>query len=290
MLEDAEDYLREHFGILVGTDDPAGLSARWLRGKKAFIVAETADGLQCEAPDVFSGNACFAFNQRIVARSRVILLEMMEKLSQSIPDVELCYSNVDSIHFSLPSCHLESVMDTLRSGESDRMGDYKIEAIARGGLWLEPGRYWLYSDNIIRFRNRSIRHQGSAFTDHSIHVVNRQIGNLHIPIKMTISMDRSMTDLRSIQLDSATGLERQQLVEKKNVTSSTYILSALEHNRKQSIPRRIKAFRRLASSFGPVGTRCLETQQDNQKPLSRRDLSIEGVFGEHFPQEKKQIL
>jgi len=277
----AEKCLRENFGIVADADDPARLFAPWLQGRKAFVITETAEGLLCDTPDVASGHACFVFNQRVIARSRIVLLEMMEKISQIAPDVEICYANVDSIHFSLPDHHLNLVMDALRSGASARMGDYKIDAIAKGGLWLEPGRYWLYSDEIIKFRNRSIRHYGSAFTDHSIHVVNRQIGDLHIPVRLTICMDRSMTDMRSIEYDPVAGLERQRLVELEHRASPSIILSALERNRKQSIPRRIQAFRTLAASLGTVGTRCLETQQNCQSQLGRKSPPIGGVFEEH---------
>lgn len=257
----AEDFLHNDFGIAADADDPAGLSAAWLQGRKAFTVTETAVGFRCETPDVTSGRACFMFNQRIVAHGRTTLLEMMEKLMTIAPDVELCYANVDSIHFSFPADCQASVMDELRSGISDRMGGYKIETKASGGLWLEPGRYWLYSDDLKKFRNRSVRHNGQAFKDQSIHVVSRQIGDLYIPIRFRIGMERSMTDTRSIEYDPTTGLERQYLAEVHKGASPSDVLRLLERNRKQHIPRRLQAFRKLASSFGAVGTRCLETQQ-----------------------------
>jgi hypothetical protein len=245
----AEDFLQNNFGIAADADDPAGLSAAWLQGRKAFTVTETKDGVRCEMPDATSRRACFMFNQRIVARGRTTLLEMMEKLLAIAPDVELCYANVDSIHFSFPVDYEASVMDGLRSSISKKMGDYKIETIASGGLWLEPGRYWLYSENIEKFRNRSVRHGGHAFKDHSIHVVSRQIGDLHIPIRFRIGMDRSMTDIRSIEYDSSTGLERQNLVEVESGAWPTEVLRVLDQNRKHHIPRRLQAFRKLASSF-----------------------------------------
>jgi hypothetical protein len=265
----AKDFLQNNFGISVDADDPAGLSAAWLQGRKAFTVTETEEGVRCETPDVTSRQACFMFNQRIVARGRTTLLEMMERVAAIAPDVELCYANVDSIHFSFPANYEASVMDDLRSGISDKMGDYKIETLASGGLWLEPGKYWLYSDNVKKFRNRSVRHSGYAFKDHSIHVVSRQIGDLHIPIRFRIGMDRSMTDTRSIEYDSSTGLERQHLAEVENGASPTGVLRALELNRKHHIPRRLQVFRTLALSFEGVGTRCLETQHNGQNQMTR---------------------
>ena len=265
----AEDFLHNDFGIAAYADDPAGLSAAWLQGRKAFTITETAEGVRCETPDVTSGRACFMFNQRIVARGRTILLEMMEKLLKIAPDVELCYANVDSIHFSFPVEYQASVMEELRPGISDKMGDYKIETVASGGLWLEPGRYWLYSDELQRFRNRSVRHCGHAFKDHSIHVVSRLIGDLHIPIRFRVGMERSMSDMWSIKYDPTTGLERQQLAEVSSGASPTDVLRVLEQNRKQHIPRRIQAFKNLASSFENVGARCLETQHNGRNQMTR---------------------
>ncbi len=245
----AEDFLQSHFGISADADDPAGLSAAWLQGRKAFTVTETEGGVRCETPDATSRRACFMFNQRIVARGRTILLKMMEKILTIAPDVELCYANVDSIHFSFPANFQSAVMDNLRTGLSDKMGGYKIETMASGGLWLEPGRYWLYSDDIMKFRNRSVRHSGHVFKDHSFHVVSRKIGDLHVPIRFRIGMARSMTDTRSIEFDSSTGLERHHLAEVEDGASPTEVLRVLEQNRKHHIPRRLQAFRKLALSF-----------------------------------------
>lgn len=266
----AEEFLRNDFGIDTDADDPAGLSSVWLHGRKGFTVNEAHDGVRCTTPDVKSKFACFMFNQRIVARSRVTVLEMMVRLLESAPNVELCYANVDSIHFSFPEKYLSSVMNGLSSSISDKMGHYKIETIARGGLWLEPGRYWLYSDKIDKFKNRSISHNGQAFKDHTVRVTTRLIGDLYIPIRSGVCFDRSMSDSRSIQYDPMTGLERQRLLEIRSGGSSTDVIRKLSRNRKLDIPRRLQAFRNLALSFGSVEARCLETQHTCQNSISRR--------------------
>lgn len=215
-----------------------------------MTVFQTADGVFCDTPDLSDGRASFVFNQRIVAFSRIVMLKMMEKIAQIAPDTEICYTNIDSIHFSLPSKHLELALSTLRMGASDRMGDYRIEAVARGGLWLEPGRYWLYSNNVEKFRNRSIGIRSHAFADHSIHVATRHIGDLHVPVRLTIGMDRSMSDTRSIVDDPATGIARQHLVQAGDGLLISDVLTALEDNRTLCIPRRMQAFRSLAKLIG----------------------------------------
>ena len=263
----AEDFLRSAFGIALGNDDPSGLSASWLQGKKTVAVYQAGHELHCCTPGLTSGRACFMFNQRIVARSRIVLLAMMEKISRMAPKVEICYANVDSIHISVRACDFDCVNSTLRAGASTSMGGYKIEAIAEKGLWLEPGRYWLYSDRIKKFKNRSIRHRGAAFEDNSVFVINRKIGNSYIPVKFSIRMDQSMSDLRSIKYDPIDAVERQHLVEVRQGAASAEVLDALEFNRRYGIPYRMRAFRRVARTIGVAGTRCLETQQQSQTQL-----------------------
>lgn len=242
----AEKYLRDNFGIAVAFSDLESPSERWLKGRKGLTVSNSTEGIHCRLPNLQDGSACFVFNQRIVARSRIVLLEMMQKVSKIAPDVEICYANIDSIHFSLPSQYLDTVLEKLRRESSDKMGGYKIEAVSRSGLWLEPGRYWLYSDDIVKFRNRSIGSRGDAFTDHAVHVVSRKIGDLHIPIRMNVGMESSMSDTRSIVRDLSMGLERQRLLEIDNSSYSSDILRKLEYNRVHGISRRMRAFRRLA--------------------------------------------
>ena len=71
-------------------------------------------------------------------------------------------------------------------------------------------------------------------------------------------------DARSIEYDPVSGLERQKLVELKPGIMSSTILSLLEQNRREHIPRRVEAFSKLEMSFEPVGSSCLGTQQNYQ--------------------------
>lgn len=260
----ATDFLQTNYGISDCKDDPFGLSAEWLKKQKGFSVIEKNSVVNCVTPNIKSRHACFLFNQRIVAQGRTNLLQMMENVHKIVPDVEICYANVDSIHFSFPKDFQRFVLDWLREGSSDEMGAYKIETIASGGLWLEPGRYWLYTDQIEKFKNKSIRHNGKAFANHSFHVASRQIGDLHIPVRLRNDMVHTMTDARSIEYDPLSGLERQKLVELKPGIMSSTILSLLEQNRREHIPRRVEAFSKLEMSFEPVGSSCLGTQQNYQ--------------------------
>ena len=249
----AEHHLKLSLGIIREEDSPAGISTRWLDGRKGLTVRDTPEGTIVYSPTLRDGSTCFQFNQRIVARSRVTLLGMMERLTQIDPDVEICYANIDSIHVSLPASKLDSTLKTLRSEATNQLGSFKIEAVTRSGLWLEPGRYWLFSETVERFRNRGIGAKRGPFSDHSIHVAVRKIGELYIPIRMNVGMDRSMSDIRTVVDDRHTGFARQRLVTVGTRTTLADILAGLERNRRDSIPRRMKNFRQLREQIENCG-------------------------------------
>lgn len=241
----AEEYLKKNFGVFAKKDGLQGISTTWLQGWRRLTLRNTERGVITETPNLCNGTACFLFNQRIVARSRVTLLKMMEKITHVAADVEICYSNIDSIHFSFPTAHLAAILDALKGEAPDQMGNFRIDAMTDHGLWLEPGRYWLYSANVEKFRNRTIRQRRGPFADHSIHVVNREINNLNIPIRITLNMHNSMSDTRGMAKNDQNGLVNQRLVVVGANTSFAEILAELERNRMHCIPRRMDAFRGL---------------------------------------------
>lgn len=240
--DQAMETLRAEYGIAPPNDEPEVASNIWLRGRKG-INLEVQNGFSLmQGPNLCGGSACFLLGQRIVARGRIVLLEMMERILNAAPNVEICYTNIDSIHFSLPTEYLEPVLKWLKSECSDALGSFKIESVTRHGLWLEPGRYWLYSDDVEKFRNRSVGDQLQPFRDHAIHVVSRPLGELHIPIKATLRMERTMSPSRSLTVDSDSGLIRQCLIEVGNLTTVEKVLNELEENHRHSTPIRMSAF------------------------------------------------
>ncbi len=245
----AFQYLQSEYGIRPPDDEPESATESWLDGRKGIQLKALPEGVSVEAPDQRGGTACFQLGQRIVARGRILLLEMMEKVLASAPDVEIGYTNIDSIHFSLPVAHLGPALGTLAPDISADMGAFKVEAVTRHALWLEPGRYWLFSDAVERFRNRSVGDGATPFKNHAIQVVTRRLGDLHIPIRATLRMDQTMSDLRSLTPPNEAGLARQRLVEVGAEARFSDVLDQLEENRKLSTSQRILAFRVLQQAM-----------------------------------------
>jgi len=240
--DQAMEKLKADYGIDPSNDEPEVATYMWLQGRKGIKLGAMDSVTTMQGPNTRDGSACFLLGQRIVARGRIVLLDMMERILASAPDVEICYTNIDSIHFSLPTEYLESVLGWLESECSDALGSFKIESVTRHGLWLEPGRYWLYSDDVEKFRNRSVGSQQQPFKDHALHVVSRQLGELHVPIKVTLRMEQTMSPSRSLTSDPDSGLIRQCLIEIGNVTTVAEVLNELEQNKRYSTPIRMAAF------------------------------------------------
>lgn len=253
--EAAMAHIRSHYGMDIPVDEPEFASDIWLDGRKGVMLRHGDNGVEVCGPALQNGSACHLLGQRIVARGRITLLEMMERVLASAPDVQICYANIDSIHFSLPSAHRASVVAWLEREASCAMGSFKIEAVTRHGLWLEPGRYWLYSDvEIAKFRNRSVGDRQSPFMDHAIYVASRRIGDLHVPIKITLDMERTMSPNRSVDTDGCNSLARQRLIEVGDGTSFSDVLDELERNQQQAIPARMRAFRNMREKMEPSRT------------------------------------
>lgn len=242
----AMEYLRHVHGIAPPDDEPEVSVDTWLLRHRG-ITSRAEDGLTVvTAPALDEGSSCFMLGQRIVARGRIVLLEAMERVLSLSPSARLCYANVDSIHFSVANRDAAEALATLRLWAGDGMGSFKIEAVARHGLWLEPGRYWLYSDGIDKFRNRGVGDRKRPFQSHAIHVTSRPIGDLHVPVRMTIQMERTMSDAYSLE-PADDGPIEQCMVEVDAGSSYALILDDLSANRNMHVPTRMAAFRRLAS-------------------------------------------
>lgn len=171
----------------------------------------------------------------------------MEKIARFSSDVEIAYCNIDSIHFSVPKHTLAGVLGQLQAEASEEMGSFKIEAVADHGLWLELGRYWLYSSSVEKFRNRGIGDGTNPFKDRSVHVASRWIDGLHIPIRAQIDLASSMSDATDLIRDEAAGLARQRPVGIRDATRFEDVLKALERNRRIAVPEKLAAFERLRS-------------------------------------------
>ena len=242
---DAIKYLSNTYGISPPIDEPEDATNIWINRNTRFSMTMSSGGVQTISPAKKDSSTCYMLSQRIVAHGRIHILKLMERILSLNSMTEICYVNVDSIHFSIPSKKLNKIINTIRNEACEEMGSFKIESITKHGLWLEPGKYWLYSKAIEKHRNRSI---GSAiqkpFQDHAFRIASREINKLHIPIRVAIRMEKSMSHVRALH-KADNGVVRQFLIERSSSSSFSETLSLIMNIRKTDTITRLEAFKKL---------------------------------------------
>jgi hypothetical protein len=99
---------------------------------------------------------------QVVANAR---LKMLQTLQCFLSDrsVELCYTNVDSIHLSIQRDEVDAFFKKHCEMFSEDVGALKVEAIADQGYWFDVGRYWLKKDGkVVLFKNKGFNHQSAS--------------------------------------------------------------------------------------------------------------------------------
>lgn len=220
-------FLKDELYITPYPKEPIDSTLHWLDGRKGIALKQKKDHFQLKTHNTNNGSACFSLYQRTVAYSRIALLSLMEKLTTLFPEVEICYCNIDSIHFSFNKKDELRILKYLKKNASDEMGGYKIEAVARHGLWLEPGRYWLYDDSIKKYANKGLRNEKYPLNEFKTFIKNIKVDGFSIPVKRTISLANSLSDLLSIE----EGCRNAVYLRKILLSSDTSYLQVMEEIR-----------------------------------------------------------
>ena len=246
-FDDAVSFLTKLYGIAPPADEPRVATESWLQRNNGAKVVFNDKGISTKTSNSEDGSSCFVFGQRVVAEGRIRLLKLMEQVLTMGSGIEVCYVNVDSVHFSVPISILDDVTRRLQTLASDAMGGVKIESLTSCGLWLEPGRYWLYSHAVEKFKNRGVGNRRNPFQDQSTYILSRKIDDLHIPIPLRIRMEKSMSDVRGLEthMSGDASVVKQRMISVTDLSTFSDILTQLSQNRKSSTPRRLAAFREL---------------------------------------------
>lgn len=84
-----------------------------------------------------------SLTSEIYSKSRLIIFELMEELIKNFKDVKICYTNIDSLHFSFPKEQKELMDNFLKPYISKELGKFKLEAVGEIGFWFSPARYFI---------------------------------------------------------------------------------------------------------------------------------------------------
>lgn len=139
--------------------------------RNRFELKNKLFSMDLKYPDFMKNNSnIYSLYSFVISDARIKMMETIESLLM-FPNCEICYANVDSLHVSINKIHendFKQYLDSLNIVGTD-LGQLKIENIAQHGIWMFPGRYWLYNDEkIIQFKN--------------INLNTRQMHNDHISL------------------------------------------------------------------------------------------------------------
>ena len=152
------EFLSEKFGVVIPKNlTPAELMT--LLDRKNFFLTISGNYLKLTYPNNIQNTNIYSLYAFVISNARLKMMKTIEYLLE-FSNLDICYANVDSIHVSIPKDRREEFVFFLKDKEllGEKLGQLKIENYSDYGLWLSPGKYWLYnSDKIIQSRNSCLQ-------------------------------------------------------------------------------------------------------------------------------------
>lgn len=135
---------------------------RFFRHNKYFNLHKSGRYLELTYLHIDADSLLFSLSAKIVANARIKVMKAIERFLDH-DSVEICYSNIDSIHVSVKKSEAESFIDRHKDLISDEIGCFKIQAFADQGYWFDVGRYWLKKDGeVVLFKNKKFNFKGAG--------------------------------------------------------------------------------------------------------------------------------
>lgn len=135
-----------------------------------------------------SGKYIPVLTSEIYAKSRIGIFNLVDFTHTYYPEVEHCYTNIDSVHLSIPkSQYADFVEDLKRYGHiGDKLGQFKIEAVGDRGYWFCPGRYFIIKDErVVKYADIAIKNDDFMFNykrDIAVKIKGRVVNHTHTVI------------------------------------------------------------------------------------------------------------
>ncbi len=146
-------YLSKNY-MLNDCKDSCGESyLRSLSKSKYFDFKKNKDEYNVCAIDFSHRDCIYSLSSQVLANSRLKIIKTAMSFSNQ-KSVELCYSNIDSIHISIIKENVSGFLERNKDLISDDMGDLKVQFFADRGYWFDTGRYWVFKGSrLVSFKN-----------------------------------------------------------------------------------------------------------------------------------------
>ncbi|MDP2139811.1 MAG: hypothetical protein Q8L20_03270 [Gammaproteobacteria bacterium] len=154
-IREAAQYVSSYFGVRFSEADSPLEVILFFSESRLVKVQSMRDEIRLSLIDMCSSFNVLSMSSQIVAKARLKLLSAIVELKKW-RGLEICYANVDSIHLSIEKEDLPLFLSHMEKRISDRMGDFKVHAIACRGYWFDVGRYWLFGENneLVLYKNK----------------------------------------------------------------------------------------------------------------------------------------
>lgn len=156
-IDDLKSHIFEKFHMINIESDELQL----IKDKNDVYIEPKDNRYSSKIVRLDSPSNVFSISARITARAELALMKMINRFV-NFKTVELCYSNVDSIHISVDSSYKEAFFEKFERYIGSEMGQLKVESIADNGYWFDSGRYWLMDrkGTVQKFANISFNRRG----------------------------------------------------------------------------------------------------------------------------------
>lgn len=246
---DLIDYLANEFMFNLPVDMSYSDMLGLVQDHKYLSFKKVDYGYSARVIDFDSKESIYSLSSQVLANSRVKMMETIESFLQH-KSVEICYSNIDSLHVSILKKDMDGFLSKHQDIISTKLGDLKIETIADKGYWFDIGRYWLTRNGKVElFKNKLFNHKGSKTIfskTREVKVLRKghdfsYIKSLYMNIENSFSYQKRIQEKKCIDYCDYTRYNFKE-IENLNVAGETYNNEMLSSKR-----TKIELFNKIAT-------------------------------------------
>lgn len=162
--------------------------------------------------DIHSPFNIFSLYTQVLAYAKIKILSVLEHVN-SFKGAEICYCNIDSIHVSIPTHKKHEFLDYISPYIDGKLGFLKLEACSEHGIWIQPGRYWLYNNDgkVVKYSNVGLnsRFNKNPFITHTkyLKVLSLAHSNKNIPIYSSFDLNNSLLFDKTLKVERGFSLD-----------------------------------------------------------------------------------
>ena len=238
-------FLEQKFGLIqVKNQSLKDFILKISRPNFIEITFQKNNTIHLKYIDIESNQVIYSLFSQVLANARIKMLSTIEYINK-FTSVEICYTNVDSIHISIDTTLKEEFYNFMQPLISNDIGSLKLENEADSGFWFDTGRYWLLRNkNAIQFKNLGIHNPYIASNYQSVRSFYKiyKTENKLIPIKYTWKIENLFSFRKKTMYKNSINViyERFNL---RNICNFSLIQNSLLEEIRNSAEYKVKVFK-----------------------------------------------